>query len=97
MIQLLSYKAERAGGMVVKVDPRNTSQDCSSCGSKVVKTLAERMHRCACGATIDRDVNAAKKILDRAMSAHRRGRPPGDVNVGQWPVRRPGTAVSEAA
>jgi putative transposase len=97
LIQLLSYKAERAGGMMVKVDARNTSQDCSSCGIRVVKPLAERVHRCACGADLDRDVNAAKNILQRAVEAHRRGRPPGDANVGQKPVRRPGITAAEAA
>lgn len=60
LIQLIAYKAERAGGTMVKVDPRGTSQDCSSCGTKVEKTLSERTHRCVCGTELDRDVNARK-------------------------------------
>ncbi|WP_412101851.1 zinc ribbon domain-containing protein, partial [Paenibacillus larvae] len=36
------YKAESAG----RVDPRHTSQLCSSCGSIVKKTLSVRVHRC---------------------------------------------------
>ena len=97
LVDFITYKAERAGGTVVKVDPRGTSQECSSCGSAVPKTLAERIHRCACGTVLDRDVNAALNILHRALQAHGRARPPGGVNVGHRPVRRPGIAPGLAA
>jgi len=97
LIQFLTYKAERAGGVVVKVDPRGTSQDCSSCGTRVEKTLAERVHRCACGLILDRDVNAARNILKRALVAHGRAMPPGDANVGHQLERCPGNAVARAA
>ena len=36
----LTYKAESAGGRVVAVNPRGTSQDCSRCGERVQKDLA---------------------------------------------------------
>lgn len=98
LIELLTYKAERAGGTVVKVNPRNTSQDCSSCGGKVDKVLSVRRHRCACGADLHRDYNAALNILQRAVTpAHRRGRPPGDANVGLEPVRRLGNTKVQTA
>lgn len=97
LIQLLSYKAERAGGTLVKVDPRGTSQECSSCGTKVEKSLSMRVHRCICGADLDRDHNAALNILNRALVAHGRAKPPGDGNVGHQPVRRLVTAVADAA
>ncbi len=97
LIELLTYKAERAGGMVVKVDPRGTSQECSSCGVTVEKKLSMREHRCSCGAVLDRDHNAALNILNRALVAHRRAKPPGDANVGHQPVRRLGNAVAKAA
>jgi transposase len=29
---MLDYKAEQAGGQVIKVDPRGTSQTCHECG-----------------------------------------------------------------
>jgi putative transposase len=59
----LSYKAESAGTNLVKVDPRNTSQMCSNCGSIVKKTLSERVHECPyCGFVADRDYNAAVNI-----------------------------------
>jgi len=60
----LSYKAESAGGKVVKVNPKNTSQKCSGCGKIAKKTLATRTHKCTnCGLKIDRDINASINIL----------------------------------
>jgi putative transposase len=59
----LAYKAESAGTNLVKVDPRNTSQMCSNCGSIVKKSLSERVHECPyCGFVADRDYNAAVNI-----------------------------------
>ncbi len=69
-IQMLSYKAESAGGKVVRVDPQHTSQLCSGCGSKPKEklTLAIRHYRCEyCGFEADRDINAAMNILQRGL------------------------------
>jgi len=64
VIQYTIYKAAEAGRVCVLVDPRGTSQRCSSCGTVVKKDLSIRVHNCpACGLTIDRDVNAAINIL----------------------------------
>ena len=61
--ELLSYKAAGAGRELVKVNPKNTSQNCSGCGKKVPKSLATRVHNCPyCGLSLDRDVNAARNI-----------------------------------
>lgn len=68
LIQCTTYKAEGAGGSVVLVDPRGTSQTCPDCGTIKPKRLSERMHRCDCGCTLDRDVAAAKIVLLRATS-----------------------------
>jgi len=85
-IDVLSYKAARAGGEVRKVSPINTSQICSGCGEKVPKTLSVRIHRCICGLVLDRDENAARNILERAW--------PG---TGQWSVTLPlGGVLQEA-
>jgi putative transposase len=60
----LSYKAAWAGRAFVAVNPAYTSQDCSGCGHRQKKTLAERIHACpCCGLTLDRDHNAALNIL----------------------------------
>lgn len=65
---MLEYKAEEAGAKLVKVNPSGTSQECSGCGMTVPKELSERVHCCPyCGLTLDRDVNAARNILKRAL------------------------------
>lgn len=63
LVQFTSSKAEEAGRCVVLVDPRNTSKMCSRCGILVEKKLSERVHKCTCGLTIDRDLNASFNIL----------------------------------
>jgi putative transposase len=63
----LTYKAEWAGGQVVKVNPSGTSQECSQCGQIVPKDLSVRVHKCDCGCVLDRDLNAAKNVLARAI------------------------------
>jgi putative transposase len=61
---ILAFKAESAGGKVVKINPRYTTQNCSSCGEYVQKSLSVRTHICpGCGYVADRDVNAARNIL----------------------------------
>lgn len=75
-ISMLRYKAEWAGAQMIEVDPRNTTQACSCCGEKVPKELGERLHHCTnCGLSMDRDLNAARNILNRA------GVGPGPHNV----------------
>jgi len=69
-LTLLSYKAERAGKVVIEVDPRNTSKRCSGCGNvKQDLTLRDREYHCEpCGLAIDRDQNAAINIKQLGMS-----------------------------
>ena len=67
-LSILSTKAVNAGLLTVAVNPRNTSQNCSNCGHKVPKKVSDRVHLCPkCGYTEDRDVNAAKNILYKAV------------------------------
>ena len=67
--QMLEYKAESAGKTVVAVDPKRTSQECSGCGSLVMKPLSQRTHSCPdCGLVLDRDHNAAINILTRGRT-----------------------------
>ena len=66
--------AERDGFHFHQVDPKNTSQTCSSCGQKSPKklSLAIRTFDCPfCGTSLDRDHNAALNILLRAAAALR--------------------------
>jgi len=63
-VTILSCKAASAGGQVVRINPRFTTQQCSQCGERVQKSLSVRTHICPwCGYVADRDVNAAKNIL----------------------------------
>lgn len=67
LMWMLGYKAESAGGRLVRVDPKFTSQDCSRCGHRGRIGLGVRVYRCGqCGHEQDRDVNAAVNILQRA-------------------------------
>jgi putative transposase len=79
---VLVETAERAGRHVVLVDPKHTTMDCSNCHARAKQrlSLSERTFHCpACGASLDRDVNAARNVLARA------GFLPAAVDV----VRRP--------
>lgn len=65
---ILKHHASKAGVEVVEVDPRGTSQQCSTCGQEVRKTLSVRWHNCPhCGLSLDRDHNAALNILARGL------------------------------
>ncbi|MEG4997747.1 RNA-guided endonuclease InsQ/TnpB family protein [Microcoleus sp. B4-D4] len=65
--QWLEYFGNVYGKTVIAVPPQYTSQDCSSCGNTVKKTLSTRTHICNCGATLDRDYNAARNILVKGL------------------------------
>ncbi|HEX6123042.1 MAG TPA: RNA-guided endonuclease TnpB family protein [Ktedonobacterales bacterium] len=63
-LDILTDEAERAGHVVIRVPACFTSQKCSRCGEYVQKSLSVRTHSCpSCGLIEDRDVNAAKNIL----------------------------------
>ncbi len=75
-INMLSYKAESAGMKVMKIDPKDTTQECSNCHyiKKGAERLAleDRIYHCnVCGMTLDRDVNASRNILKRATLGQR--------------------------
>lgn len=67
-LRMLAYKAERAGRWVVKVKPGGTTKRCSRCGEVVEKPLWVRVHQCPrCGLELDRDMNAARNILQDGL------------------------------
>jgi putative transposase len=53
--------------VTVAVNPQYTTQECSSCGEIVKKSLSTRTHVCKCGCLMDRDENAARIILSRGL------------------------------
>lgn len=70
----LKYFGVKYGKVTVAVPPHYTSQNCSQCGETVKKSLSVRTHNCPhCGYIEDRDVNAAKIILQRGLEKIGRG------------------------
>ncbi len=66
---LIKSKVNEAGGFYIEVPTRKVkpSQTCPNCGHRKKKTLAERVHNCEqCGYSCDRDVAAAKVMLNYA-------------------------------
>lgn len=57
---------------------------CPQCGIVAKKELRHRVHSCPCGCVLNRDVAAAKVILQRA------GIGPNRLNVAQWGERADG-------
>jgi putative transposase len=67
LLDITEAKATEKGRHFIRVIARGTSQECSSCGETVPKKLSERWHRCPhCGLELQRDINAARNILQRA-------------------------------
>ena len=74
-IEMLRYKAENAGRQLLEVDPNYSSQECPQCHTVRKKSLAERVHRCACGLTLGRDHAAALLILGRGLRLQAQTKP----------------------
>lgn len=67
-LNMLEYKLVDRGKYFVKVDKWfPSSQICSCCGNRKKLTLADRIYKCDCGLTIDRDVNAAINIKKEGL------------------------------
>ena len=87
-IEMLTYKAESAGGEVIKVTPRKASRACSGCGA-TSKGLSAKVHCCNCGMVLDRDQNAALNILALAVTGQ------GQANVAVEGQDKTALACSE--
>ncbi len=67
--QILPFVCFKRGVYYSKVDKNYTSQICPECGTNTgKKTLSQRIHRCACGAVMNRDIAAAKVIQQRGAT-----------------------------
>jgi putative transposase len=65
---------------MIRVPARFTTQKCSQCGDYIQKSLSVRTHICpSCGYIKDRDVNAAKNIVQA-------GAPPSGTGAAGLPV-----------
>jgi putative transposase len=66
--QWVEYFGKVFGVATVAVPPHFTSQNCSNCGKVIKKSLSARTHTCHhCGHVQDRDHNAARNILEKAL------------------------------
>lgn len=76
-LSFLDYKAEEAGKLFMKVNPRDTSKNCHICGYTYTDmTLDIRKWTCpACNTVHDRDVNAACNIDKRMLEKIRQELP----------------------
>lgn len=75
--QWIEYFGKVFGVVTIAVPPHYTSQNCSSCGEIVKKTLSTRTHQCPhCGYVADRDENAARNILQIGLATA--------GHVGSW-------------
>ncbi len=63
----LEYFGRVFGRITIPVSPAYTSQECSSCGSIVKKSLSTRTHICQCGCVLGRDHNAGINILNSGL------------------------------
>jgi len=81
-VQCTTYKAANAGRVVVRVNPRGTTQMCSGCHAVVPKDLTVRIHDCPhCGLVLNRDHNAALNILARGLASINPGYPLGASEI----------------
>ncbi len=66
----LIYKAALSAVLLVAVDPRNSSRECSICGhtEKANRQTQDRFHCRACGFTAHADTNAAANLRERGRA-----------------------------
>jgi putative transposase len=76
LISMVAYKAEDAGRELIVVNPKGTSQRCSSCGhTEAANRPSQAVFCCrACGFKDHADVNAARNILWLGLSLRRQKR-----------------------
>ena len=84
LYSFLAYKAQLAGVVVEKIDPRDTSRTCAACGHCERSNRKSRSQfRCeACGHEAHADVNAARNIRNAAL-----------VRAGAQAARKPASGL----
>ena len=67
-LNLLEYKLADRGKHFVRVDKWFPStQTCSCCGNRRKLSLGDRIYKCGCGLTINRDLNAAINVKNEGL------------------------------
>jgi putative transposase len=86
-----AYKQANRSHHYVEVQTKDTTQSCSTCGENADPplTLKDRVFRCPRGHVEDRDANAARNVLNRALAIVGRGTPESTpVEIGPPPPRK---------
>ena len=90
--QMSEYKQRNRSQRYVEVPTKNTTQTCHQCGKLAVPhlELSDREFRStACSHVMDRDINAAKNVVARALVIVGRGTPESTpVETGPPPARK---------
>ncbi|MBD3196838.1 MAG: IS200/IS605 family element transposase accessory protein TnpB [Candidatus Lokiarchaeota archaeon] len=68
-VQFLTYKAQKMGRRVIRIDESYTTQTCAKCGTRVKRELSERDSTCDCGYRMDRDLNSAINIMVKVLNS----------------------------
>ena len=66
-VDTLKWKCQKFGTDFYMVSPAYTTQICSCCGQLMNLSITDRICKCSCGNTMDRDINAAINIAARAV------------------------------
>ena len=65
-VEKLKWKCLLYGNYFLEVEPYYTSQTCCICGKIHKLSLKDRIIKCDCSNILDRDINAAINIKNRA-------------------------------
>jgi putative transposase len=68
-VEMLKYKSQKFGKNLVEIDERHTTKTCCKCNNKKEMTLSDRIYKCGCGLTLDRDFNSEFNILKKYCTA----------------------------
>lgn len=68
-VEFLTYKAEKIGKRVIRIDESKTTKACCKCGKLEKRPIFERSVNCDCGNHIDRDLNSAINIMTRFLAS----------------------------
>jgi putative transposase len=63
----IDYKARWEGVPIFCVNPSKTSSTCAICGSKIAECAGREVYCPQCKKAVDRDVNAAMKVLNAGL------------------------------
>ncbi len=62
-VKFLTYKAEKVGKRVIRINESKTIKACCKCGRLKKRSIFEKIIICDCGNRIDRDLNSAINIM----------------------------------